>query len=170
MTKTIFEHLDIRLLNNEEDWLAFQALRLRALQEHPEAFGSSYEEESIMSADRFREGYKKCDVFGSFIDHALVGCAGFFVQSPIKMHHRGVLFSMYIAPPYRNQGIANLLVKTVIDHAKKSVLQLHVTVVTTNQSALSLYERNGFIIYGTEPRSLKIGNHFYDEHMMILTF
>jgi len=164
------EHLDIRLIKNEEDWLAFQNLRLGALQEHPEAFGSSYEEESIMSAESFKEGYKKCDIFGVFIEHALVGCAGFFVQSPLKMRHRGVLFSMYVAPIHRNKGIGNLLVKTVIDHSKNYVLQLHATVVTSNQLALNLYERNGFIIYGTEPRSLKIDNYFYDEHMMVLTF
>ena len=77
---------------------------------------------------------------------------------------------MYVVPAYRNQGIANLLVKTIIDHAKQHVLQLHATVVTSNQSAFNLYERNGFIIYGTEPRSLKIDNHFYDEHMMVLMF
>ncbi len=170
MAKTSSEHLDIRLLNNEEDWLAFQALRLSALQEHPEAFGASYEEESIMSTDSFKEAYKKCEIFGAFMDHALVGCAGFFVQSSIKMRHRGVLFSMYSAPTYRNRGIANLLVKTVINHAKKSVLQLHAVVVTSNQSALNLYEKNGFKIYGTEPRSLKIDNQFYDEHMMVLRF
>jgi len=170
MIKTISEHLDIRLLKNEIDWSVFQSLRLNALQEHPEAFGSSYEEEFIMSADSFKEAYKKCDIFGAFIDDALVGCAGFFIQSPLKMCHRGVLSSMYVVPAYRNQGIANLLVKTIIDHAKQHVLQLHATVVTSNQSAFNLYERNGFIIYGTEPRSLKIDNHFYDEHMMVLMF
>lgn len=170
MTTILSEHLAIRLLINEVDWLAFQALRLRALQEHPEAFGSSYEEESIMSADNFQEGYKQCDIFGAFVEHTFVGCAGFFVQSPIKMRHRGVLFSMYISPEFRKKGIAKLLVKTVINHAKKHVLQLHATVVTSNYSALNLYEKNGFIIYGTEPRSLKIANHFYDEHMMVLTF
>lgn len=170
MVKTIAGHLDVRLLKNEEDWFAFQDLRLAALQEHPETFGSSYEEESIMSAQSFKEGYKKCNIFGAFIENALVGCAGFFVQAPLKMVHRGVLFSMYVSPTHRNKGIANLLIKTVIDHAKIRVLQLHATVVTSNQSALNLYERNGFIIYGTEPRSLRIDNHFYDEHMMVLMF
>lgn len=162
--------LEIRLLKTEADWLAFQALRLSALQSHPEAFGSSYEEESMMSPHSFKEGYKECDIFGAFMANALVGCAGFFIQSPIKMCHRGVLFSMYVALSCRNKGIANLLVKTVIDHAKKSVLQLHTTVVTSNKSALNLYENNGFVIYGTEPHSLKINNCFYDEHMMVLTF
>lgn len=47
-------------------------------------------------------------------------------------------------------------------------MQLHLMVVTTNQMALKLYQKNGFRIYGTEPRSLKIGDIFYDEHMMVL--
>lgn len=167
---TTSEHFDIRLLKTEADWLAFQALRLSALQKHPAAFGSSYEEESIIPIDSFKEGYKKCAIFGAFTASSLVGCAGFFMQLPIKMQHRGVLFSMYVEPSYRNKGIANLLVKTVIEHAKKSVLQLHTNVVTSNQSALNLYEKNGFVIYGTEPHSLKINNYFYDEHLMVLIF
>lgn len=167
---TISNHVDIRLIKTEAEWLAFQALRLSALQTYPEAFGSSYEEESIMSIGAFKEGYKKCVIFGAFIADSLVGCAGFFTQSPIKMQHRGVLFSMYVEPSCRNKGIANLLVNAVIEYAKKCVLQLHTTVVTSNKSALNLYEKNGFIIYGTEPHSLKINNVFYDEHLMVLAF
>lgn len=166
----ISNQFNIRLLNTETDWFGFQALRLSALQMHPEAFGSSYEEESTLSISDFKEGYKKCAIFGAVIADSLVGCAGFFIQSPIKMQHRGVLFSMYVEPSCRNKGIANSLVKAVIDHAKKSVLQLHTTVVTSNKSALNLYEKNGFIIYGTEPHSLKINNYFYDEYLMVLTF
>ena len=132
---TISEHFDIQLIKTEVEWLAFQALRLSALQMNPEAFGSSYEEESAMSIGDFKEGYKKCAIFGAFITDSLVGCAGFFTQSLIKMQHRGVLFSMYVKPSYRNKGIGNSLVKAVIDHAKKSILQLHTTVVTSNKSA-----------------------------------
>lgn len=58
----------------------------------------------------------------------------------------------------------------VLSYAKSRVIQLHATVVTTNQAALRLYEKNGFKVYGTEPRSLKVGNQFYDEHMLILVF
>ena len=58
----------------------------------------------------------------------------------------------------------------MIAHAKKRVIQLHLTVVTSNTAAVKLYEKNGFRIYGTEPRSLKISDVFYDEHMMILEF
>ena len=161
--------MNIRILN-QGDWLAFKELRLEALRQHPEAFGSSFEEESNMSDDIFKDGFKRCDMFGAFVTNRLAGCAGFFTQSSMKMCHRGVLFSMYIKPESRRNGIADILLNAVIAHARARVIQLHATVVTTNQAALRLYEKNGFKIYGTEPRSLKIDDHFYDEHMMVLVF
>lgn len=162
--------MNIRPLE-KDDWVQFKTLRLEALREYPEAFGSSFEEESVMSDEELKASFKSCDVFGCFIENTLVGCAGFFVLSSLlKMRHRGVLCTIYTKPAFRKQGIADALVKTLIHHAKGRVEQLHLTVVTSNQMALKVYERNGFTVYGTEPRSLKIGNHFYDEHMMVLAF
>lgn len=161
--------MNIRLLKTE-DWLAYKTLRLEALRNHPEAYGSSFEEESNLSDEQFAASFKNCDMYGCFVDNELVGIAGFFVYSQLKMQHRGVLFAMYIKPDYRKMGIADVLVKTIIQHAKKRVTQLHLTVVTTNQVALNLYEKNGFRVYGTEPRALKVGNQFYDEHMMVREF
>lgn len=159
--------MNIRLLS-ADDWMAFKTLRLEALLAHPEAFGSSYEEESDRSEDEWKAEFKRSDVFGFFEGNNLVACAGFFVYSSLKMCHRGALFGMYIQPNQRKQGIADALVKTVIMHAKKHVIQLHLTVVTSNHAAVKLYEKNGFRIYGTEPRSLKVGDDFHDEHLMIL--
>ena len=33
---------------------------------------------------------------------------------------------------------------------------------------MAFYQKQGFKIYGTEPRALKIGDTFFDEHLMIL--
>ena len=71
---------------------------------------------------------------------------------------------------FRHHGIGDALLKMIIKHAAKHVLQLHLTVVTSNQPAIALYQKNGFKIYGTEPRSLKIDTFFYDEHFMIMEY
>ena len=153
-----------------EDWAAFKTLRLEALSAHPEAFGSSFEEEFARTEDEWKAEFKRSELFGFFEKNKLVACVGFFVYSPLKMCHRGALWGMYIQPDYRRKGIAAALLKKVIAHAKKRVIQLHLTVVTHNHAAVKLYEKNGFRIYGTEPRSLKIGDNFYDEHLMVLEF
>ncbi len=75
---------------------------------------------------------------------------------------------MYVSPEYRGQGIADSLLKVVINQAKSEVIQLHLSVLTTNFIALKLYQKHGFRIYGTEPRALKEGNQFYDEHLLVL--
>ena len=152
----------------QNDWKAFKKLRLTALLHHPEAFSSSLEEESNLTDEEFQQKFNNCDLFGAFINYELVGCAGFFIYSSEKMAHRGCLFSMYTKDTHRNRGIADALIKTIIGHAKQRVMQLHLTVVTTNHAAIRLYQKNGFTIYGTEPRSLKIDNNFYDEHLMVL--
>ncbi len=154
----------------QQDWQAFKNLRLEALTQHPEAFGSSFEEESTLTDVELQQRFSSCDLFGAFVHDELIGCAGFFVYSSEKMSHRGCLFSMYTKKAHRNSGVADALIKIIIAHAKTSVMQLHITVVTTNHIAIRLYQNNGFHIYGTEPRSLKIGEHFYDEHLMVLVF
>lgn len=161
--------LSIRVLE-DEDWAKFKSLRLEALKQHPEAFGSSFEEENLLTDDMFRETFKNSEIFGAFLQEEIVGCAGFFIYSPLKMQHRGCLFSMYTRRLYRNQGIADNLLRKIIEHARKHVIQLHATVVTSNETAIKLYQKNGFNIYGTEPRSLKISENYYDEHLMILKF
>jgi len=153
-----------------DDWQLWKTIRLEMLKNSPEAFGSSYDEVAGQKDDDFKSTLDKSAIFGAFISSELIGCAGFFILEQIKMRHRGVLFSMYVRPENRGLGIANRLVETVIDHAKSRVMQLHITCVTTNPTALQLYEKHGFRIYGTEPRSLKIGDEYYDEHMMVLTF
>ena len=92
-------------------------MRLTALLQYPEAFGSSLEEKSNLTDEEFQQKFNDCDLFGAFINNELVGCAGFFNCSSEKMAHRGCLFSMYTKDTHRNHGTADALIKTIITHA-----------------------------------------------------
>ncbi len=159
--------MKIRLLNTQDIYF-WKQLRLEALQGHPELFGGTYEEEVNCTDDDWKAGLKKRDIFGAFIDDILVGSAGFYSLATPKTRHRGVLFAMYITPKHRGKGIANLLVEAIISHAKLHVMQLHLTCLTSNFGAIKLYQKYGFNIYGTEPRTRRIGDVFFDEHLMVL--
>jgi ribosomal protein S18 acetylase RimI-like enzyme len=158
--------MNIRVLN-QQDWQVWKDLRLEALQNAPEAFGTSYKEAADQSDEEFQANLVQTDIFGAFVNSDMVGCGGFSRLKYIKMKHRGILYGMYIKPEFRGQGIADQLIEAVIAHAQSRVTQLHVTCVTTNPAAVKLYEKHGFSIYGTEPRSLKIGDQFYDEYLMV---
>ena len=154
----------------KDDWADWKHIRLEALKLHPEAFGSSYDDEVENTDETFQQSLVKNTMFGAFNDHNLIGVAGFFVFPRLKMQHRGNLFSMYLKKEYRGQGIGGQLLEAIIREAKSKVIQLHCTVVTSNASALTLYQKHGFRIYGTEPRSLKVGAIYHDEYLMVLNF
>jgi ribosomal protein S18 acetylase RimI-like enzyme/2-polyprenyl-3-methyl-5-hydroxy-6-metoxy-1,4-benzoquinol methylase len=152
----------------QEDWEPWKLLRLEALKNSPESFGSSYEEEVNWPDLDFQNNLTNSDIFGVFVDNSLVSCAGFYSLNSAKTNHRGVIWGMYTRPECRGQGIASALIQTIINHAKSHVTQLHLTCVTSNLGAVAFYQKQGFKIYGTEPRALKIGDTFFDEHLMIL--
>lgn len=148
--------------------MLWKTLRLEAIVQNSESFASSLEEEQNCPDDQFQNWLRNSTIFGAFIENCLIGTAGFFVFGAMKERHRGMLFSVYISPQYRHHGIANELVAQAIEKARGHVIQLHLKVVSTNDTAVTLYQRHGFKIYGTEPRSLKIGDQFFDEHLMVL--
>jgi len=155
---------------HSQAWALWKEIRLEALKLHPEAFTSSYEEEALWEDEKFKQQLEKSYVFAAFMDHKLVGVSGFFVLEPQKIKHRGLLFGVYIRKEHRGKGVAKQLLKEIINHARQKVVQLHCTVNAKNKDAFKLYQNHGFQLYGTAPRSLKIGDKFYDEHLMVLKF
>ena len=159
----------IRLLQSA-DWKMWKQIRLEAVKLNPEAFGGSWEEESVKADSEFQTSVEKNSIFAKFDRNGIVGVAGFYIFAYQKMRHRGNLYSMYVKPEERGKGFSSELLLAVLDYAKDKVLQIHCSVVTTNVPALTLYKKHGFTVYGEEFRSLKIGEKFYDEFLMLKRF
>ncbi len=151
----------------EADWQAWRDARLEALRLHPEAFASSFEEERERSEEDWRLGLRRVAALAYREGGAISGIAAYAQDSRAKMQHRANLFSMYVRPHARGKGVGAALVRAVLEEARGKVVQVHCSVITSNDRARRLYERHGFTIYGTEPRSLKVDDRFYDEHLMV---
>jgi ribosomal protein S18 acetylase RimI-like enzyme len=134
----------------------YKTVRLRALQDVPYAFGSTYARESqfpdsewLTRVERMNgergagflamEGKTPCGIVGSFLD-----------QNDASRAH---LISMWTAPAYRQRGIGRLLVKQVADWAHlRNAHTLVLMVTSVNGTAMLFYERLGFTRTGrTEP-------------------
>ena len=158
----------------EEDIDALWNLRLRALQDNPEAFGSTYEETLQRGKESYRQRLRqpRTETFfiGAFEGESLVGMVGFFQESGTKGQHKGYIISMYTTPEQRGRGIGKALVSEAIAQARMipGLEQLLLAVVTTNTAARRLYRSLGFEVYGLEPRALKQGDQYWDEELMIL--
>lgn len=62
------------------------------------------------------------------------------------------MMNLAVAPEYRRQGIAEALVFALVDHLRqKKVIALLLEVRSSNQPAISLYEKLGFVQVGRRP-------------------
>jgi ribosomal protein S18 acetylase RimI-like enzyme len=157
----------------EEDVEALWLLRLQGLIDSPESFGSTYEESiaqgNTRMLQRLRQEGEETFYLGAF-DETLIGMIGFLREEGAKDQHKGSVTSLYVLPERRGQHIGKALVQELIARAKRlaGLEQLHLAVVTTALAACNLYRSLGFKSYGTAPRSLKAGEQYWDEDLMIL--
>jgi len=161
----------------EADAAAFRALRLRALHEHPEAFGASYKDtlatpvESMAARLSHDETWPYNVVLGAFDDaDALIGMIGFVRQPGEKVRHKGSIWGMYVAHESAGRGAGRALMERVIAVARQQpgLEQIELAVVSTNDAARRLYQSVGFVVYGVAPWALKVGGEYVDEDLMVL--
>jgi RimJ/RimL family protein N-acetyltransferase len=159
---------------NPADVQLYRQIRLEALKNYPEHFGSSYEEESASPKLGFEVNIEmQADnkfVTGAFDDDKLIGICGFAQETRLKVKHRGLIIQMYIQPQYQGQKLGLQLLQATVNQAFQlpDVEQIVLGVITSNLAAAKIYAQAGFKEFGTHPAYLKIGNKYFDERLMVL--
>jgi ribosomal protein S18 acetylase RimI-like enzyme len=160
---------------DKEDAAAYQELRLRALQECPTAFSSSYEEECrrptseiVARVTEAPDGFV-C-VFGAFDHDRLVGILAFVRSRGAKTRHIAELAGMYVVPECRHQGHGRALVDILLLHARSAggVRSLKLGVNAQNEPAKRLYQAVGFRYSATDPEAILVEGRYYDEETYLL--
>ncbi len=158
-----------------DDAEAYKALRIKALSEHPEAFGQSVEEARQQTIEEIRHkimGWQSTGGFALAAFNAEGGILGMVaVRRPEfeKMRHRGHVWGVYVDSSTRGQGIATKLFEGIIARASNSpgLVQLDIEVVTENTVAFGLYRKMGFEVVGKQPRAIKVNGRYFDEHLLV---
>jgi ribosomal protein S18 acetylase RimI-like enzyme len=169
------EQIEIRRLT-AEDAHAYYGLRLEALEREPRAFTDSPEHhrgitiESLAKRLGSNEEGAEALVLGAFTEDAFVGMVGFARFAGAKVRHKGRIWGVYVKPEWRQKGIARVLLSEVLERAKAmpGVEQVQLSVGTEQAAARNLYESLGFEVYGREPRTMKVGDTYVDEDLMVL--
>ena len=135
---------------------AFKEVRLRALQDSPEAFGSTYAREAAFSDSEWLQRAKRWNGemgigFLAMDDGAPCGIAGAFLNEDDRT--RALLVSMWTAPAHRRRAIGRRLVDQVLEWARRrNATTLLLMVTSSNDPAIRFYETLGFTRTGkTQP-------------------
>ncbi|WP_150266976.1 GNAT family N-acetyltransferase [Paenibacillus tepidiphilus] len=164
--------MEIRLLDsNDVEW--YRALRLKSLQESPEAFLTTYELEAAKPIGQLRNNLEPADgkfTLGAVEGNELAGMVTFIRENNPKTLHKGNIYAMYVSPQFRGKGAATALLQELLRRAARleGLERINLTVMADNTAAMRLYERLGFTVYGTERNALKVGNRYWDEVLMVL--
>jgi ribosomal protein S18 acetylase RimI-like enzyme len=167
--------MEVRILT-EADGEAFWNIRLRALRDDPESFGSSYEEILERGIAGVTQSLRKRDTapddvtFGAFEGRTLVGIAGFRREGEVKKRHKGVIWGMYVPREMRGKGIGKALLQAAIAYARTlpQLEKINLSVVLTSREARHLFISLGFETYGLERKALKLGDQYFDQELMTL--
>jgi ribosomal protein S18 acetylase RimI-like enzyme len=140
--------VQVRRLRSDE-WERFRAIRIRALTDSPDAFGSTLAEEMALSDGDWQRRADPPDG------------AVFVVDGPDDLIALGIgtpapgfpdaaaAYSMWVDPAERGKGLGTALIDAIKAWAKEAgYANLGLGVVTTNAQAIALYERLGFVDTG----------------------
>ena len=134
----------------------FKRIRLRALQDSPKAFGSTYAREVRFTDAEWRARVERWNGergigYLAIDGERECGIAGGLADEEDSTH--ADLVSMWTDPAHRQAGVGRLLVEAVIEWARlRGVLTLRLMVTSTNDAAAAFYQRLGFAMTGrTEP-------------------
>ena len=158
----------------DNDLDAYKALRDHALAHHEEAFTSDAAAEARRTAQSYaaRLGNDNTRAFtlGAFRGDRLVGAVTCDHDARLKVQHIGHVTGMMVHVDEQGRGVGRALIDALIERASADaeLHQLTLNVTAGNAVAERLYERSGFVRYGTLPRAIRVGSRFFDKHHMML--
>jgi ribosomal protein S18 acetylase RimI-like enzyme len=147
-------------------WREYRELRLSVLQSDPVAFGSSYEEESVLAEEVWRQ--KINNALFILSEGKPVGMVVIICSEKRKTRHVAHIFSFLVVAEFRRQGLGDRLLSNALAVIpdNPNIRKIRLEVNTSQAGALRLYEKHGFVCVGTLKDELLVDGLFYDELIM----
>lgn len=127
-----------------DDWELWRDVRLAALSEAPEAFGSRFADWQDASETRWRDRLRALPL--NLVAEVEGRPAGQVSGGRVEPEGAAELISMWVAPQYRGEGVGDALVHAVVEWAAaQGAPEIALTVRVGNDYAAALYRRCGFV-------------------------
>ena len=159
------------------DLASYKALRDTMLAAHPSAFSSDAVEGLSRSPESYRArlGLERPEggefTLGAWSGSGLAGAISCERDQRVKVRHIGHLIGMMVRDEVQGRGVGRLLLDACLAEARHAagLEMLTLTVTAGNDAAIRLYERAGFVCYGTLPRAICVNGTYYAKDQMVLT-
>lgn len=136
-----------------DDWDCLRDIRLAALKDAPEAFGSTLEREEAFEEETWRSRCETGSNYAAFPEGDAPTPIGMATHIWPEEWEEPELVAMWVAPSARRRTVATHLVRAVVEHARQvGAPALRLWVAEGNERARALYESEGFVATGvTQP-------------------
>jgi ribosomal protein S18 acetylase RimI-like enzyme len=159
-----------------DDLPAYKALRDVMLAAHAEAFTSDAATERLRAPEsylaRLGGGQPRSAVFtlGAWLGPALVGAISCERDSRLKVRHIAHLIGMMVLAEQRGRGLGRALLEACVAEVRRDdgLEMITLSVTAGNAPAISLYERAGFVRYGSLPRAIRVDGRYHAKDQMVL--
>ena len=136
----------------ESDWQAFAGVRLRALTESLGQNDPQYRQEAAFTAAQWRRRLRDHAQFAALIGNRPIGLIGAQQENAETVY----LYSLWLDPAARGQGLARPLVAAAVDWARdRRARMVTLRVAVDNALARGVYESLGFtttVVENSSPR------------------
>ncbi len=130
-----------------EEGARFRAIRLRAFSDAPSAFGTRFEDAAKWPLEAWSRQLTGVVAFVAVVGGSDVGVVRGVPDEEAEDSAR--LNSLWVAPEARGTGVGESLIGVVVEWARaKGRVQLQLDVSDSNESAIALYTRRGFVPSG----------------------
>lgn len=162
--------MDIKIIKLEnERWKEYRDLRLDAIEHEPEAFWPSLEE-SQLSDEKWQNvlyGDPNVQFFFAEYNGRIVGMIKTRLEGFKKVSHNGWIYSFYVLKEFRQKGIATMLLKQATAFLEEmGARSIFLNVAATQEDAIYLYKKMGFVQIGSYKNFINVKGIFYDEYIM----
>jgi ribosomal protein S18 acetylase RimI-like enzyme len=137
----------------ESDWQVFAGVRLRALTESLGQKDPQYQQEVAFTAAQWKRRLREHAQFAALIGNRPVGLIGAQPENADTVY----LYSLWLDPTARGQGLARPLVAAAVDWARdRKARMVTLRVAADNALARGVYESLGFtaaVVESPSPRN-----------------
>ncbi len=153
-----------------EHWQAYRAIRLEALRDSPQAFGTTYADMLAKPQGfwqlRLEDAASAKSSWLLFARRAgsVLGMIGAFADPPES--RAAAVISVFVTPAERGQGVSRLLMHAILERlAQAGFTQAHLSVNIEQKAALRLYQNFGFRVTASETNPMGDGQ-VHEEYLM----